>query len=232
MLLIALDTALGASSVAVLDTATDAILASRSEPMDRGHAERLLPLVAEVLAEAGVAARDCRRFVTTIGPGSFTGLRVAIAAARGMALAAGGDSVGISTLQALSFGAGGAVLACIDARHGHIYAALTGPGGEALLPASYVPTAEAARLASEQGAMVCGPGAAVILAAWPEAAGPACAVDPCSFPDIAVIARMGAAADASLSPAKPLYLKAVDAKLPAPRVPIAQFHVLRQKVTP
>src|SRR2546425_564498 len=102
MLLLALDTALGASSAAILDTAAGRLVAGVSEPMDRGHAERLLPMVAELFAEAGLAVRDCRRFVATIGPGSFTGLRVAIAAARGMALAAGGEAVGISTLDALT----------------------------------------------------------------------------------------------------------------------------------
>ena len=232
MLLIALDTALGASSVAVLDTATDCILASRSEPMDRGHAERLLPLVAEVLEEAGIAARDCRRFVATTGPGSFTGLRVAIAAARGMALAAGGDSAGISTLAALSAGASGAVLACIDARHGHVYAELTGADGTLLLPAAYVPGAETALMASTHGAELRGPGTTAILAAWPEGAPPPAGIDARAFPDIAVVARMGAAADANLSPARPLYLKAVDAKLPSPRAPIAQFQALRRKVSP
>lgn len=229
MLLLALDTALGAASVAVLDTDGDRILAARSEPMERGHAERLLPLAAEVLAEAGIAARDCRRFVATIGPGSFTGLRVAISAARGMALAAGGESVGISTLEALSAGHDTAVLAAIDARHGHLYASLSGSGGEALMPARYVPIAEAALLASRQPTFLCGPGARLVEAAWPADVPPPLGIEIRAFPDIAVVARLGAAADPDLCPARPLYLKAVDAKLPAARTPIAQFQVARPK---
>jgi tRNA threonylcarbamoyl adenosine modification protein YeaZ len=88
MLLLALDTAGPDCSVALAraDAGTAAILARRSERIVRGHAERLMPMVDEVLAEAGAAYFDLSRIVVTTGPGSFTGVRVGVAAARALAL--------------------------------------------------------------------------------------------------------------------------------------------------
>ncbi|QCI65132.1 tRNA (adenosine(37)-N6)-threonylcarbamoyltransferase complex dimerization subunit type 1 TsaB [Phreatobacter stygius] len=224
MLLLALDTALGASSAAILDTATDRVVARVSEPMDRGHAERLLPMVADLFAGAGLAPRDCRRFVATIGPGSFTGLRVAIAAARGMALAAGGDAVGISTLDALAAprlaaADPGPVLSVIDARHGHVYAALAGADGGAILAPGYWPAAVAAAAAANHAAAIIGPGATVLLAAWPEGVPQPGLVEPSGFPDIGWVAGLGAKADPRTAPCRPLYLKEADAK-PQVRSPL------------
>ncbi len=169
MLVLALDTALGACSVAVLDDLSGAVLAQTCEPMERGHAERLIPLVSETCDAAGIAPGACRRFVATTGPGSFTGLRVAISAARAMALATDGDAVGISTLAALSepwLAAPEplAVLAAIDARHGHVYASLTGHDRGAIAAPAYLDASEAARLASGQPVALVGPGADAVLA--------------------------------------------------------------------
>lgn len=217
MLVLALDTALGASSAAILDTAADRLVASVCEPMDRGHAERLLPMVAELFAGAGLAVRDCGRFVATIGPGSFTGLRVAIAAARGMALAAGGEAVGVSTLDALAAphlaaASPVAVLPVIDARHNHVYAALIGADGTTILAPGYMPAAVAAAAALAHGAAVVGPGEPALLAAWPADTAPPPPVAATAFPDIAWVARLGAAADARVAACRPLYLKEADAK--------------------
>lgn len=217
MLVLALDTALGACSVAVFDAAAGTVLARRSEPMERGHAERLVPLAAEVCREAGIAPAACRRFVATVGPGSFTGLRVAIAAARGMALAAGGEAVGITTLDALAENLLAApepvaVMAAIDARHDHVYAALVGHDRAVLAPPLYRPVAEAARLAAAQPVALVGPGAEAVFAAWPDDTSAPALLDAVGWPDIATVARMGAAADPARHPCRPLYLKAVDAK--------------------
>ena len=94
MRVLAIDTALAACSAAVLDTDYGGIIASESLPMARGHAEALMPLLARVMQDAGMAFRDIDRIAVTTGPGSFTGLRVGIAAARGIALAAGKPAVG------------------------------------------------------------------------------------------------------------------------------------------
>lgn len=217
MLVLALDTALAACSVAVLDSASGTVLARACEPMERGHAERLIPLVAETCAAAGIAPGACRRFVATTGPGSFTGLRVAISAARAMALATGGDAVGISTLAALSepylaVAEPLAVLAAIDARHGHVYAAFTAHDRSVIAAPAYLAAGEAALLASGQPVALVGPGADAVLGTWPSGASAPVILDARPAPDIDVLARLGAAADPALFPCRPLYLKAVDAR--------------------
>lgn len=216
MLLLALDTALGAASAAIFDTETGTVVARLSEPMDRGHAERLMPLVADLFAGAGLKVRDARRFVATVGPGSFTGLRVAVAAARSMALAAGGEAVGISTLDALAAprlaAAPRPVLAAIDARHGHVYASLTAADGVTLSDAGYWPATAAACLAAAHGAALVGPGVAAVTGAWPDDAAPAAEAEPVAYPDIGWVARLGAATNPAAAPCRPLYLKAADAK--------------------
>ena len=97
MRVLAIDTALEACSAAVLDTEQAAITAHESLAMVRGHAEALMPLVARVLDRAGLEFAALDRIAVTTGPGSFTGLRVGIAAARGIALAAGKPAVGLTT---------------------------------------------------------------------------------------------------------------------------------------
>src|SRR5579872_2478679 len=100
MRILAIDTALAACSAAVLDTEQAVISAHESLAMTRGHAEALMPLVARVLDRAKCDFSEIDRIAVTTGPGSFTGLRVGISAARGLALAAGKPAVGLSTLAA------------------------------------------------------------------------------------------------------------------------------------
>src|SRR5438105_1650385 len=100
MRILAIDTALAACSAAVFDSAQNSVLAGESLPMKRGHAEALMPLIARVMDAAGVEFDELDRVVVTVGPGSFTGLRVGISAARGIALAAGKPARGVTTLAA------------------------------------------------------------------------------------------------------------------------------------
>src|SRR5579872_4091995 len=100
MRVLAIDTALGACSAALFDSEAGGVIASESEPMVRGHAEALMPLVHDLFDRISVQPTQIDRVVVTTGPGSFTGLRVGIAAARGIALAANKPAVGISTLSA------------------------------------------------------------------------------------------------------------------------------------
>src|ERR671919_2242252 len=100
MRVLAIDTALAACSAAVLDTRHVAVVASETLPMVRGHAEAIMPLIARVMDQAGAEFAGLDRIAVTTGPGSFTGLRVGISAARGIALAAAKPSVGLSTLAA------------------------------------------------------------------------------------------------------------------------------------
>ena len=138
MRVLAIDTALEACSAAVLDTELGTIVAHESLPMLRGHAEALLPLIARVMDRAGLEFAALDRIAVTTGPGSFTGLRVGIAAARGIALAAGKPAVGLSTLAAYAapFVAADdtlSVVAVIDARHDHVYLQVFGPGGRTIV---------------------------------------------------------------------------------------------------
>ncbi len=88
MLILAIDTALDACAAAVLDIDAGRLIAQESQAMKRGHAEALMPLIARVIKAAGIAFAALDRIAVTTGPGSFTGLRVGLSAARGIALAA------------------------------------------------------------------------------------------------------------------------------------------------
>ena len=102
MLILAIDTALDACAAAVLDTSAGKLIAQESQAMKRGHAEALMPLIARVMKASGVAFAALDRIAVTTGPGSFTGLRVGLSAARGIALAAGKPVVGVTTLTAFA----------------------------------------------------------------------------------------------------------------------------------
>src|SRR5258708_1627287 len=126
MLILAIDTALDACAAGVLDTDADELMAQESLAMKRGHAEALMPLIARVMKAAGLAFLSLDRIAVTTGPGSFTGLRVGLSAARGIALAANKPVVGLTTLTAyaapvVSRNVEQPVIAAIDARHDQVY---------------------------------------------------------------------------------------------------------------
>lgn len=129
--LLALDTADGGAGVAV--ALEGRVVAWEAEVSRARPAERLFVLLDEVLARAGVQARDLGCVAVPRGPGSFTGLRVAIAAAKGLAFALGVPVVGVPTLRALARGVipgAGTVAAVLDARKGQVYGvAYDGPTG-------------------------------------------------------------------------------------------------------
>jgi tRNA threonylcarbamoyladenosine biosynthesis protein TsaB len=217
MRILAIDTALEACSAAVLDTEQGGGAVYESLPMVRGHAEALIPLIARVMDRARITFSDIDRIAVTTGPGSFTGLRVGIAAARGFALATGKPAVGLSTLAAYAAPLIAAddslpVVAVIDARHDHVYMQAFGPGGRTLVTARVVPLREALRFAATGAPRLIGTGAKLLAAAWPPAERAPSAVDPLNAPDIDWVARLGAAAAETGSPPKPLYLRAPDAQ--------------------
>jgi tRNA threonylcarbamoyl adenosine modification protein YeaZ len=217
MRVLAIDTALAACAAAVLDTERGGIIATESLLMTRGHVEALMPLVARVMDQAAMAFSDIDRVVVTTGPGSFTGLRVGIAAARGIALAADKPAVGLSTLFAYAAPHLAAddtvpVVAVIDARHAHVYLQVFGPGGRTVTAPRLAPLREAVQAASAAPACIVGSAAQSVAAALSRGDAAPAAVDARPAPDIAWVARIGAGLPEGQSPPKPQYLRAPDAQ--------------------
>lgn len=217
MLILAIDTALEACSAAVLDTDANRLLASESEPMQRGHAEALVPMLGRVMQASGIGFADLDRIAVTTGPGSFTGLRVGLSAARGIALAADKPVVGLTTLSAyaaplVSERDDTPILSAIDARHDHVYYQLVSGNGTRLVRPRVGPIAEALEAARQGAPRLVGNAAHLLAARWPALTPPAPLIDQQPAPDIFWVAWLGAAANPEAAPARPFYLRAPDAR--------------------
>jgi tRNA threonylcarbamoyladenosine biosynthesis protein TsaB len=210
MKFLAIDTALEACSVAVLRDGAGAV--TFSEIIGRGHAERLFGMVDAAMREAGLAFPELDRIAVTVGPGSFTGLRVGIAAARGFALATGRPAIGVGTLDAHAFSAretAGAVpvLALLDAHRDEIYGQRFHADGTADGPAEVAAADHfAARL--RPGDILAGSGSDLVAAHARQAAE---IVHRMSAPDIRAVGALGREATPDGAP-RPLYLRPPDAK--------------------
>ena len=216
MRVLAIDTALGACAAAVLDSQAGAILASESVAMQRGHAEAIMPMIARVMDQARCEFSDLDRIAVTVGPGSFTGLRVGISAARGIALAAGKPAIGLSTLSALATPhvaarTDHAIIAAIDARNEQVYFHVFAPNGTTLVVPRIDRVRTAVRAVPVGPTIITGSAAALVAAHWPSGSPPP-RVDAKVAPDIGWVARLGAAAQDEGTPPKPLYLRRPDAR--------------------
>lgn len=153
MNVLGLDTATPATVVGVLrsDGGGAEVFEARHDPgrgERPGHATRLLGLVDASLRDAGLEVEDLDRIAVGTGPGSFTGLRIGIATARGMAQGLGAQLAGVSTLEALAAGADAPlVVAVVDARRGEVFAAAWRDGAEVMAPAALAPETLAGKLA-------------------------------------------------------------------------------------
>jgi tRNA threonylcarbamoyladenosine biosynthesis protein TsaB len=155
MNILAFDTAFAAVSVCVRRDGSEA--AFRKVDAARGHAELLLPMVAEALAEAGIAARDLSRIATSPGPGHFTGLRAGLAAAQGMALASGAALVGIDGFTALRASLeppapGERLLIAFDSKRAEAFVALDGEAPHAAAPEGFAPAGDRFLVAGDRAA--------------------------------------------------------------------------------
>lgn len=162
MIVLGLDTSTPATVVG-LRTPDGAVLEARDDPSagERpGHSTRLLPLAAELLARAGLRWGAIDRIAVGVGPGTFTGLRVGLASAHGLALSCGADLVGICSLRALALNARERplVLAAIDARRGEMFVAGYQRGVETIGPRTLAPSSALELLAGE-GWLAIGDGA-------------------------------------------------------------------------
>ncbi len=217
MLILAMDTALEACAAALHDTATDTTLAVERLAMARGHAEALVPMIERLMREAQTSFDAIDAFAVTVGPGSFTGLRVGLSAARGFGLATGRPVIGLSTLSTLAAaplaqGDAVPVVAALDARHENLYLQMFGAGGRVLVGARAMPVREAARAVAIGPVRLVGSGAAILAEHWPPGEAPPLSVDPAATPDPVWLARLAASADPARSPPRPLYLRGPDAR--------------------
>lgn len=205
MIVLALDTCLFACSAAVVRDGE--LLARRIDPMARGHQERLAPLVQEVMAEAGLGFEALDRIGVTVGPGSFTGLRVGLAFAKGLSAALSIPAVGVGSLEALAQPFSGRVLAVLDAKRGQVYLQAFEDGAALSAPDALPLEIAAARVAEFAPQVMVGTGAPLLAAVRPAAR-----IEPLDHTDPLAVALV-AAARAPVPP-RPLYLRAPDAKLP------------------
>lgn len=212
MKLLAIDTCADQCAACVLDTG-DGTAHEVSRAMSKGHAEQLMDVIGECLVAAEIGFDGLERVAVTVGPGSFTGVRVGVAAARGLALALGVPCVGVSTLEALAAAArayhpGRPVLAANDARREEIYAALyDGDGIEVGPPHITTVSAAAATVTAD---MVLAGSASDDLAA--SGAAPLAVAITAAAPPIRFVAALGALKSEGAEKPKPLYLRAPDAR--------------------
>jgi tRNA threonylcarbamoyladenosine biosynthesis protein TsaB len=228
MKLLAIDTALPAISACVLDDGADSPEAIETIAMERGHAEALLPLIDRVMARVESGFASLGRVAVTVGPGSFTGLRVGIAAARAIGIACKIPVTGVSTLAALAAPLileqkPGLVAAAIDARRGNVFFAAFGPDGRAVLAPRIASAREAVRALGAGPVRLAGSGARLLaIEALAARTKIEIACENVAL-DIVFVAKLGLLADPALTPPRPFYLAAPGAKAPeaAPAQPAA-----------
>lgn len=220
MKILALDTSSGACSAAV--RVGGETVARRFEVMQRGQSERLMPMVQDVLADAGLRLAGLDLIAVTVGPGAFTGLRIGLSAARGLALATGKPCFGVTTTQAVAAAAGGeaALLVAIDSKRADLFVQVfSSPLCPVSEPAAVAPEALAAFINAASPGLreidVVGNAATAARDALTVVAFQSRQSDASPHPDAAVVAalaedlwRPGAEAPS------PLYLRAPDAIAP------------------
>jgi tRNA threonylcarbamoyladenosine biosynthesis protein TsaB len=222
MNVLAFDTCFDAVSVAVRwqGASGEWLLHEAYEERSAGHAERLFPMIAEVMDGAGLDFAAIDRIAVTLGPGTFTGVRVGISAARALALALGRPVLGITSLAAMAHRveeflaeqvAGRQVVVAVDARRGSLYVQSLPAGGRETGDALLLTPEEAALRIGPEGAVVVGSGASAVAAAVRRRGGEAYAGLPDLQPHARTLAEM-APGLAPIAPVKPLYLRQPDAK--------------------
>jgi len=222
MNILAFDTCFDACSVCVAQTRAEQAVefSGALERFETGHAERLIPMVEEVMSRAGLTFSHIDRLAVTVGPGTFTGTRIGVAAARALALSSGKEVVGASSLAVMAEAAlrellpppGTDLAVAVDARRGQAYVQLFG--------ASVLEPKSPPQLLAIEDAGRIGHGPLIVVGSAAEAVAAAAAADgrgatarlPDLQPDAAALARMAIGLPASQAPLVPFYLRAPDAK--------------------
>jgi len=201
-MILAIDTSAAQCAVALLG-AGDPVVERRA--MQRGHAEHLFPMIESALERAGIGYQGVRRIAVCTGPGSFTGVRIGVAAARGIALGRGIPVIGISRFEALAVEVGGPVAICLAGRGGTVYLQVFG-ADDAPLAAPEMTTEAGLAAAIPPGCTRFAGDAAHLMAGDS-------AQLPDGLPDPAVIALLSVGREGAAPPA-PLYLRGADAEMP------------------
>ena len=211
MKLLALDTAMAACSVAVLESGN--VLAKTFVAMERGHAEAIAPMVRDVMAEARLEFAALDRIAVTVGPGTFTGVRIGLAMARGLGSALGIPVIGIDTLSAIAANApatGTTLLVAADARKDEVYAALFDQSGKMLEAPAVISIDACLRLLPEGPVRILGTAAEAVIAASPR--GDLALSRAGDVPDAANFGRHGFGLPSPGTMPVPLYLRSSDAR--------------------
>lgn len=234
MIVLGIDTATTACSAALW--ADGVIVAHRFEQMERGQAERLNPMIGEVMDEAAMRFQELGAVAVTTGPGAFTGLRIGLAAARAIGLAVAAPVIGITTFDALARAvpdaerAGRSLVVAVNGKRRDVFFQVFGPDGAALGPGAALDPVMAAGGLPEGRLLIAGDGAAQLragLEGCDEAGnGPEARIRFSSAlapPDAVQLAQIGAercldGGGAPPEPPRPLYIRPPDARLPHPRI--------------
>ena len=226
MNILAMDTSMGACSVAVLCADGTALgLHVREALMARGHAEALMPMVQEVLAKAGILARELDLIAATVGPGSFTGVRIAIAAARGLALATGAKLYGTDTLTVMARDAlaggllpKGPFAVAVDAHRGMIYLGIYDEAGARRDGPLLIAPVDAADLVPRDLTVAVGSAAALLAESCARQGRHIETALPELQPSAASLAKIALEVRATVPILRPLYLRPADARPQQPSV--------------
>ncbi|ARJ66353.1 tRNA N6-adenosine(37)-N6-threonylcarbamoyltransferase complex dimerization subunit TsaB [Magnetospirillum sp. ME-1] len=220
MIILAMDSSTSACSAALWSEGR--VLAGRLSPMARGQSEALMPMVAGVMAEAGLSFADLGLLAVTVGPGAFTGLRIGLAAARGLALASGLPLAGVATPAAVAAGISGEerrgrnLLVVLESRRDEKWMQLFDSELNPLSDIRALPPSQAGELAAGP-VLVAGDAAPLVQPHLPQGVVATAA----GYPDAGVVAALAAhqwAQGRSLPP-EPLYLRDADVTLPGQSAP-------------
>ena len=228
MKLLAIDAACSACSAALWSDGS--VIASCFMPMERGQAESLLPMIVTVMNDGGCNFGEIDVVAVTVGPGSFTGLRTGLAAARGIAVARGLPVVGVTTLETVALAARRLAPGCanelpvtvvLDTRRADLYVQRFGVDLAPLsAPSTALPEAVVVEL-PEKGVLLAGDAVPRILALLrPGRSGSVVVAENTTVPDAVYVAEIGAnriVADRvgeGMIPAAPLYLRPPEARYP------------------
>jgi len=221
MNILAFDTCMAACSAAVRrGDSGEAQLFRVYERRERGHAEAIVPMILDVMAQAQLSFSELDRMAVTVGPGSFSGVRIGVATARGLALASGFPVAGATTLEVMArqaivaglHGEARCLAIAHDARRGELYLELFDRRAVPLSEPMVVGIDDALNLLPHSGLVVAGSGGPLLAKAAMESGRELETVLPELLPDAGQLAEMAGKMPLSTEPLRPLYLRAPDAK--------------------